>query len=420
MNSYPELKYSGVDWIGNIPKNWKLIRAKYLVREVNDRTTDGEEMLLSVSEYYGVKPREEVMEEGDFISRAESLEGYKKCKKYDLIMNIMLAWKKGLGVTDWDGIVSPSYCVFRTNSDLLHPRYLHYLLRTDLYITEFRRNSTGIIDSRLRLYPEEFLKIRIIKPPINKQKNIAIYLDKKIKKFDNLIQKKQKMIELLKEERSIIVNKAVKEGLNPNIRMKDSGIDGVGKIPNHWDVKKIKYELDFFDHKRIPLSSEERGRMENRIYDYYGASGVIDKVDDYLFDDTLILIAEDGANLLLRNLPLAFIASGKFWVNNHAHILKPKTGNIEYFVNILESLSYQPYITGAAQPKLSQENLGNILIPIPPLNEQKSIMNHIKRETKQIDKTIIKIDSEIKLLEEFRATLISEVVTGKIDVRNEM
>lgn len=156
MKQYSKYRDSGIEWVREIPTNWTVNRAKYVFREINEKSEDGSEILLSVSEYYGVAPRSEVIEEGDHLTRADSLEGYKKCRKNDLVMNIMLAWKRGLGVTEWDGIVSPAYGIFRTISDDFNSRYLHYLLRTDLYTTEFKRYSTGVIDSRLRLYPDEF------------------------------------------------------------------------------------------------------------------------------------------------------------------------------------------------------------------------------------------------------------------------
>ncbi len=200
-------------------------------------------------------------------------------------------------------------------------------------------------------------------------------------------------------------------------KYKPSNIEWVGEIPEHWKIRKLKYELLFLDSKRIPLSAEERGKMVNKEYDYYGASGVIDKVENYIFDDTLILLGEDGANLLTRSTPLAFIASGKFWVNNHAHILKPKKGNIKYFVNLLESLNYDIYVTGSAQPKLTQENLENIFIPIPKDDEQNQIVQFIECASDKVAQTIFRIEKEVVLLQEYRTSLISEVVTGKIDVR---
>jgi type I restriction enzyme, S subunit len=153
--------------------------------------------------------------------------------------------------------------------------------------------------------------------------------------------------------------------------------------------------------------------MIEKKYDYYGASGIIDKVDDYLFDGTYILIAEDGANLLMRNSPLAFLATGKFWVNNHAHILKPQFGNDQYFVYLLESLDYSLYVTGAAQPKLTKENLGKYKIIIPPRDEQNTISNFLDNKAKELAGLIENIVTQISTLRQYRKSLIHECVTGK-------
>ena len=157
--------------------------------------------------------------------------------------------------------------------------------------------------------------------------------------------------------------------------------------------------------------------MTNRKYDYYGASGVIDKVDDYLFDDELLLIAEDGANLVLRSLPTTIIARGRFWVNNHAHVLRPKHGSLEYLAKLMGSLSYLPWISGAAQPKLTQDRLMGIAIAVPSRHDQERIISHVLEETEYLRTSIARIRSKIDLLHEYRTRLIADVVTGKLDVR---
>src|SRR5690606_7392400 len=149
--------------------------------------------------------------------------------------------------------------------------------------------------------------------------------------------------------------------------------------------------------------------MTLRSYDYYGASGVIDKVDEYLFDDDLLLVAEDGANLVLRNLPLAIVARGKFWVNNHAHVLKPKRGNLEYLAAVMESINYQPWISGAAQPKLTQDRLMGIAIAVPPPEEQDYIVKVLDAATAPLRSTIERARREIDLLRELRTRLIADI-----------
>ncbi len=196
---------------------------------------------------------------------------------------------------------------------------------------------------------------------------------------------------------------------------KDSGIEWIGEIPSHWMVKKLKYLFNNLNSIRVPLSSEERGEMEVRVYDYYGASGVIDYVENYLFEDDNILIGEDGANLITRSKRLAFIASGKYWVNNHAHIINPKNGNIKYFCELLERIDYSIWISGSAQPKLTQEALMNINLIEPPVQEQNTIAKFLDQKMSQIDDLITKKERLIQLLEEERTAIINQAVTKGLD-----
>lgn len=191
---------------------------------------------------------------------------------------------------------------------------------------------------------------------------------------------------------------------------KDSGVEWLGEIPKHWEVKKVKYLCNFLDYKRIPLSSEIRGGMTKQ-YPYYGASGIIDYVEDYIFDESLILVAEDGANLFSRSSPLAFVATGKYWVNNHAHILKPLFSPLDFWAYVLATIIYDPWITGSAQPKLTSDNLGSIGLPYPPLKERIAIAHFLDRETSKLDKLIAKKQRFIELLQEKRTALISHAVT---------
>ena len=198
---------------------------------------------------------------------------------------------------------------------------------------------------------------------------------------------------------------------------KDSGVEWLGEVPEHWVIGKVKYVTENLDKKRIPLSAEERGHQQGE-YPYYGASGIIDHIDDYIFDEDHILFGEDGANLLIRSTPLAFIATGKYWVNNHAHILKPLDGLNEFWVMCLENVDITPFVSGSAQPKLTAESLGNIKLPFPPNKcERESIATFLDKETAKIDTLIEKATAFANLLKERRTALISAAVTGKIDVR---
>ena len=147
------------------------------------------------------------------------------------------------------------------------------------------------------------------------------------------------------------------------------------EIPENWCWVRFGTALVNRDAERIPLSVSQREKLDKK-YDYYGASGVIDKVDRYLFDKPLLLVGEDGANLLLRSKPIAFIASGQYWVNNHAHVIDAVAGvDLRYIALFINATNLAPYVTGTAQPKMNQEKLNSILVPLPPTNEQRRIVS---------------------------------------------
>lgn len=150
-------------------------------------------------------------------------------------------------------------------------------------------------------------------------------------------------------------------------------------IPATWKWVRLGSIMINRDSERVPLSVAQRAPLK-KIYDYYGASGVIDKVDNYLFDKTLLLIGEDGANLLTRSKPIAFLATGKYWVNNHAHVLDCPASllNLKYVMFFINAINLSPYVTGTAQPKMNQEKMNSILIPLPPLAEQKRIVDKLE------------------------------------------
>ena len=194
---------------------------------------------------------------------------------------------------------------------------------------------------------------------------------------------------------------------------KDSGVKWIGEIPGHWKIVRLKFVTENLDYLREPISAELRER-KNPQYDYYGASGIIDKIDHYNVDDKVLLIGEDGANLLMRNLPLVYRAEGKFWVNNHAHILKTRLNDYSFFAHLLESQDYTLFVTGTAQPKLSQFNLGNVPLPISPINEQKIMGKYLDSKVAKIDEYISIAEKKIAALEELKQTIIAEAVTRGI------
>ena len=195
-------------------------------------------------------------------------------------------------------------------------------------------------------------------------------------------------------------------------QMKDSGIEWIGEIAEDHPLIKLKHVCQILDQYSSPVTADQRSQTGEVLYDYYGASGAIDKIDGYTIDDHVMLIGEDGANLRLRNLPLMYEVNGKAWINNHAHILKPNDGiDFYYLFYALEALDINPYITGSAQPKLSQENLKNILIPMPLLAVQRKIAVVIRKKSAEIDAVIGRTKATIEEYKKLKQAVITEMVT---------
>lgn len=183
----------------------------------------------------------------------------------------------------------------------------------------------------------------------------------------------------------------------------------IGEIPEDWEVKLLKDICTFEDSKRIPIKESERANMDG-IYPYYGASGIIDYINKYIFDGDYILLGEDGANIVDRSSRLAFIVRGKCWINNHAHVIKPNSNiDLYYLSEYLESLSYESYNTGTAQPKLNREKCNNILIACPPPSEQQ----HIASALSDIDDLLSALNKKIEKKKNIKQGAMQQLLTGK-------
>lgn len=306
--------------------------------------------------------------------------------------------------------------VIRPNDDSVNIRYLFWTLQSEAFWGWFQAINAGST-SIIHLYQKDFENFSFAVPSSEEQIAIASFLDKKTTEIDALIEETEKSIELLEEYRKSVISEAVTKGLEPNAPMKDSGIEWIGEIPEHWEVSKVKYELINHDNLRMPVEASQRSQSAEVLYPYYGASGIADYIDDYIFDGRRILIGEDGANLVLRNLPLVYVADGKYWVNNHAHILEPgKHLDFDYAALQLELIDLTDYITGSAQPKLSQANLGSIPLVMPPLDEQRSIVTSIADKSEILGRAIESREELLEKLSQYRKSLISEAVTGKFKV----
>ena len=407
MATYESYKDSGVKWLGQIPSHWETGKMREFFSERKQLSQDGSEMLLSVSEYSGITPS--TNDAGENVSRSASLVGYKKCKASDLIINIMLAWKRGLGISEYDGIVSPAYCVFGTQN--INPRYANYLLRTDLYTAEFKRNSTGIIESRLRMYPDNFKNIVCIKPPRNEQEAIVTYLDKITGDIDRAIEAQQKMIDALNERKQIIITRAVTRGLNPDAPLRDSGIDWLGKIPQHWEIIPMRYLCKMKTGDKDTIMRDDNGK-----YPFYVRSPHIEHINTYSYDGEAVLMAGDGVGAG----KVFHYVNGKFDYHQRVynfHQFKRITGMFLYFY--LKCNFRYKIEEGGAKSTVDSVRLPWLKafpICVIPKDEQQSIVEHINKSTGPIDCALSNCERMISLLLERKQIIINEVVTGKTKV----
>ncbi len=426
LQKYPAYKDSGVEWLGEIPEHWNVKRFKFLFKEINERSLDGNEELLSVSQYTGVTKKSDKVEDGDLITTASTLEGYKKVSKFDLVSNIMLAWNGSLGFSSFDGITSPAYSVYRL-IEFNHVGYFHYMVRSNLYKSEFKRNSSGVIESRLRLYTDSFYSIWSIQPPLSEQTAIAAFLDDKTAKIDRAIAQKEKMITLLKERKQIIIQNAVTKGLEPNAKMKDSGVEWIGEIPEGWEVKRLKYIIDkiktgttpptsiqaYFDggvnwYNPKDLNHEILIASEKTV-----SQKAIDRNEIKLFKKDSILIVGIGAT----TGKTAYMSDYGTFNQQITGFHSEKHLNYYYFF-LLKSLStvmlnVASYTT---LPILNNEFFKSFWLIVPPLDEQTAIVSHIETQSAKIDKAINLQEQQIEKLKELKSTLIDSAVTGKIKV----
>lgn len=296
-----------------------------------------------------------------------------------------------------------------------HTRFIEYVTRSQPWLAWADATSYG---SKMPRTSWDFMGDLVTHvPPIEQQRVIADFLDCETAKIDTLIDKQEQLIATLREDRAATISHAVTKGLNPGVELANSE-SGLPAVPAHWSVGPVKRFLHSLDHRRIPLSTTERG-VRQGTHPYYGASGVIDFVDDYLFDEPLLLVSEDGANLLGRRTPIAFVAAGKYWVNNHAHILKPiENEPPSFWAYRIETASIAPFVTGSAQPKFTIEALMNMPITAPPtVTERREIVGYLEHRCSKIDALIAKSTEMIGTLREYRSALITNAVTEKIDVR---
>ncbi|CZO83617.1 restriction endonuclease subunit S [Legionella pneumophila] len=433
MKPYSSYKNSSEKWLNKIPEHWNFKRAKSVFKIIDIRSQDGSEELLSVSEKQGVALRKNT---NVTMFQAANYAGYKLCWPQDLVINSLWAWMTGLGFSEYHGIISTAYSVFRIwDQEKFNYKYGNYLLRSKIYNWEFRVRSKGIWRSRYQLSDDSFLSMPLLLPPLSEQQQIAIYLDWKTTKINKFIQAKKKLIALLKEQKQNIINEAVTKGINPDVNMKDSGVDWLGEIPEHWEIRKLKYVATKFGSGVTPKGGatvyQDSGIPFLRSQNIHFEGIKLENVA-YISNDVHKRMSSSHVkpNDVLLNITGASIGRTCYVpsnleqanVNQHVCIIRPiqKKVSSQYLAFYLSIPLIQRKIleeqNGASREGLTLSSIKRLNVILPTFNEQMDILNYISTETSVINKTIKKAELEIELIQEFRTRLISDVVTGKIDV----
>ena len=329
-----------------------------------------DETVLTIVQGKGTLPREQAGRNIHYDDA--SLSNYKMVQKGDFIIHLR-SFEGGLEMANENGIVSPAYTILRgkkPHSSRFYEAYFH----TDEFVNHVLAKSVeGIRDGRQISYDAfKWLGLPYCSP--SEQAKIAELFSVLTKR----IEKQTVLVGSLKKYKRGVVSSI----LTHQIKFADSE----GKPYPEWTSCTLQDAVVFLDGQRKPLESADRAKRQGQ-YPYYGASGIIDYIDDYIFDEPLLLLGEDGANILNRSTPLCFIATGKYWVNNHAHVMRPKSGqNIKFLCELLESLDYTRYNTGTAQPKINQEKCREIKLSLPVYEEQCRIASFLATLDRRLER----------------------------------
>ena len=417
LQRYDSYKDSGIEWLSEVPAHWVVTRNKDIFEERGDLSTSGDETLLTVSHITGVTRRTEKTVN---MFMAETMEGYKLCKAGDLIINTMWAWMGALGTANESGICSPAYGVYRPKKHAHYDhKYFDYLYRTPHAVTEMTKNSKGIVSSRLRLYPKDFFQIQTALPDGIEQTAIAAYLDTKTEQIDrqvDLLSQKAAQYGKLKQS---MINETVTRGLDKTVPMKDSGVEWIGKVPAHWEVKRPKGFVRFKKGKTPKLFSDDTRLLPYLSMEFLRGK---DKPVNYVQpQENLLMVVEDDFLVLWdgANAGEIMLAKNGYLSSTMAVIrFKKSLFNGAFFFYFLKSLEkkLKDFSNGTTIPHFEPDVLTNENFGIPPITDQIAIATYLDAKTAQIDRIVVTINSQIDKLKELRKTLINDVVTGKIKV----
>ena len=426
---YPAYKPSGVEWLGDIPAHWDVLPHRAIFTQIIDRGHPSEQM-LSVTIADGIITQKDLLRDASKKDQSRlDKSNYKLVRPGDIAYNKMRAWQGAIGMSDYTGIVSPAYVVHRLKIEA-NPRYFHYLLRTPAFAAEAARHSYGIASDMWSLRPEHFKVIYSCVPPLPEQRAIAAYLDRKGAIARRYAHVARHIIDTLRELRQVEIHDAVTRGLNEDIPLKPSGVEWLGDVPAHWDVRWLKFWVDTnkrtlsektdpnFQFRYIEIGGVSEGALLNEPAAIRFGSApsrarrivrqgdtIVSTVRTYL---KAVWFAADEADDLVCSTGFA--------------VLTPKSDAFPKFVSyVVQSDAFIHQVMansdGVAYPAISVSKLRVLSVPVPPLSEQRAIAEYLDAKTAAIDAAIAHYERMAELVAEYWTVLVADAVTGRIDLR---
>jgi len=442
LKPYPKYKDSGVEWIGEIPEDWKIQRLKYLLASIESGSRERgggnilDEGIFSLGGEHITWDGKLKLENLRFISE----EHYNSMKNGKIRIKDVLLVKDGATIGKTAIVNKMKYkkmavnehvFILRSNQKVL-PELLYYIVSSHSVFSQIKLTESGSAQGGIK---KDFASKVIVTIPekIKEQQKIVSFLNNKTSKIDLNIEKYNQFIELLKEKRAFLINHAVTKGLDPEIPMKDSGVEWIGEIPEEWKLRRLKYNASINPRGKKSLPDPQmkvnflpmEKVSEDGDYDLESVNEYKNVSSGYTyFEDEDVLLAkitpcfENGKGALVENLKHGFgFGSTEFHVLRHGPHIYPKYLFFFTKTHLFRRIG-KAFMKGAAgQKRVSTDFVKNFPMPTPPLTEQKLIVNYLDKETSKIDTIIKKIQQNIKLLKEYKKSLIHHVVTGKVDVR---
>lgn len=424
LKPYMAYKQTDNDWLGAVPEHWQLETIRSITRLYNEKNGIRNDLeILSVYREYGVIKKSS---RDDNRNKSNDLTIYKVVNKGDLVLNKMKMWQGSLGVSQYKGIVSSQYTVCKLVGDF-NSNYIHYMLRSAKFKNIYNKISYGVRSGQWVLRYDDFKNIKLYIPPLSEQDQIVKFLDSMLVKINRFIRFKKKLISALKEQKLAIINEAVTKGIDSNVKMKPSGIEWLGDIPDHWEVKPNfalfieRNEKNYCDMELLSVTIsdgiiKQSQMLENNTVkrdssndDKSNYKRVLE--NDIVYNKMRMWQGAAGCSLHDGIVSPAYI------------ILKPKVDMCPWYFHFLfrtplYSKYAYTYSYGICDDQLSlrYEHFKRMYSLVPPLEEQERIVEFIKSKTEQVEASIVKVQKEIELITEYRTRLISDVVTGEVDV----